>query len=82
MVYRLQSFLLALAEPDKDGRVILSREESTSGSRAQPSITLKYLLLNPEETFRSLVDQTRSVVLAGGTNQMLLYFSHSSIHAF
>ena len=46
-----------------DGRVLLSPEETPSG----PIVILKYILLNPAERFKEVVDQARSVVLAGGT---------------
>lgn len=63
MLYRLQAFLLALAEPDRDGRIIISKEGSEAG---RATVQLKYLLLNPEDPFRSIVEEARSVVLAGG----------------
>lgn len=69
MLYRIQAFLVALAEPDKDGRIIVSLEpgQSKEGAVAgRPTLQLKYLLLNPEDPFRSLVEEARSVVLAGG----------------
>jgi chromosome transmission fidelity protein 1 len=62
-IHRIQAFLLALANADVDGRVLISCDRSM-----QPrSVTLKYLLLNPAHHFREVVDDARSVVLAGGT---------------
>jgi chromosome transmission fidelity protein 1 len=58
-VYRFQSLLLALAEPDTDGRVLLLTQDRHR--------MLKYVLLNPEETFKDLVQSSRAMVLAGGT---------------
>ena len=65
----LESFLLSLSNADADGRVLISSTPpppgSTDGTKAV--VTLKYLLLNPTDHFRDVVDQARSVVLAGGT---------------
>lgn len=72
MLYRLQGFLVAMAEPDRDGRVILSLDVPAGAQQYSPTITLKYLLLNPEEPFRSLVEDSRSVILAGGAPQVHL----------
>jgi chromosome transmission fidelity protein 1 len=58
-VYRLQSLLLALAEPDADGRVLILQQDKMR--------VFKYVLLNPQEAFRDLVQSSRAMVLAGGT---------------
>jgi chromosome transmission fidelity protein 1 len=79
--HQLQSLLLTFANPDKDGRIILSVERSTpvpkvtstSTSHSPPvvnkpaAITIRYLLLNPAEVFREVVDDARSIIFAGGT---------------
>ncbi|KAH8918422.1 DNA repair helicase [Atractiella rhizophila] len=57
--FALQSFLRALSNPSKDGRIIIGEEGGTR--------TIKYLLLNPAGVFRDVVEEARSVVLAGGT---------------
>ncbi len=59
----VESFLLSLVDARDDGRVLLSNEDTPSG----PIVTLKYILLNPAERFKEVVEQARSVVLAGGT---------------
>lgn len=62
MFHRLQAFLLALTEAERDGRIVVSA--TSASSRV---VSLKYLLLNPEGTFRDVVEEARAVVLAGGT---------------
>jgi chromosome transmission fidelity protein 1 len=56
----VQSFILSLMNPSTEGRFFFSKDESTS-------ITLKYMLLDPTFHFRSIVEDARAVVLAGGT---------------
>uniref|UniRef100_A0A1I8G3F4 Helicase ATP-binding domain-containing protein n=1 Tax=Macrostomum lignano TaxID=282301 RepID=A0A1I8G3F4_9PLAT len=53
---QMQAFLSALLSADDDGRVLL-----------QPGAHLKYLLLNPASHFAEVVQQSRCVILAGGT---------------
>jgi chromosome transmission fidelity protein 1 len=59
---QIESFLLALTNPDKDGRIVTS-----FGNAENPGITIKYMLLNPADTFKPIVEKARSVILAGGT---------------
>ena len=54
-----QGFLLVLMNPSAEGRFILSK----SGD----DICLRYVLLDPREHFRDIVEEARAVVLAGGT---------------
>lgn len=54
-----QSFFQALTYPDKEGRFFWSRDDD--------DISLKYLLLDPTNHFKEIVDEARSVILAGGT---------------
>ncbi|KEP48902.1 DNA repair helicase [Rhizoctonia solani 123E] len=62
-LHAIESLLLALANPDEDGRIFLSRTGSPGAETAQ----LKYQLLNPSTHFQEVVEKARSVVLAGGT---------------
>ena len=62
--HQVESFLLSLTDARDDGRVLISIESSTI---AQSIVSLKYILLNPAERFREVVDQARCVILAGGT---------------
>lgn len=55
----VQNFLLSLMNPSKEGSFFWARDgEST---------TLRYLLLDPSEHFRDVVEDARAVILAGGT---------------
>ena len=65
-IYKIQVFLLALANSDKDGRVMIS---SNNGA-----LTLKYQLLNPSDAFADFA-LARSVVIAGGTMAPLSDFA-------
>jgi chromosome transmission fidelity protein 1 len=74
-----ESFLMALSNADKDGRVIIN----VDGKRfyfitvvillileKNPNrSSLKFLLLNPEAHFTEILEQARAVILAGGTMQ-------------
>lgn len=62
--YRVQAFLLSLANSDEDGRVLVSVERLDG---RPPAVSMKYQLLNPSEHFKEVVEEARSVVLAGGT---------------
>ncbi|KAH9824907.1 hypothetical protein DFH28DRAFT_1091401 [Melampsora americana] len=64
--YKIQSFMLALSNAEKDGRVLSSSERSSTDDQ-KVIVTLKYQLLNPSETFRDVASEARSVILAGGT---------------
>jgi chromosome transmission fidelity protein 1 len=55
----VQSFLLCLMNPSREGRFLWSREDQ--------KITIQYLLLDPSEHFRQIVEESRAVILAGGT---------------
>ena len=61
----VQSFLNALTDPSNEGRFFYSRTESQECTSTQ--IILKYLLLDPTQHFKEIVDEARAVVLAGGT---------------
>jgi chromosome transmission fidelity protein 1 len=55
----VQNFLMTLMNPSKEGTFLWSAENG--------QITLQYLLLDPAEHFRDIVEEARAVVLAGGT---------------
>ncbi|KAL0080559.1 putative ATP-dependent RNA helicase DDX11-like protein 8-like protein [Phycomyces blakesleeanus] len=59
---QIQSFIMTLTNPDKDGRVFISYKGTDT---LEPQ--LKYMLLNPAEAFRPIVEECKSVILAGGT---------------
>lgn len=55
----IQSFFFVLTNPAREGRFFFSSD--SQGAR------LKYLLLDPSEHFREIVEDARAVILAGGT---------------
>lgn len=57
----LQSFFLVLTNPAREGRFFFTSSEDPHCTK------LKYLLLDPSEHFREIVEDARAVVLAGGT---------------
>lgn len=59
LLSRIMSFLIALTNPTNEGKVFY---ESANGEKY-----LKYLLLDPSFQFKSIVDEARCVILAGGT---------------
>ncbi|ORX33827.1 hypothetical protein BD324DRAFT_643783 [Kockovaella imperatae] len=64
--HTVETFLLSLTDARDDGRVILSVDQKV--------VHLKYILLNPAERFREVVEQARSVILAGGTMEPISDF--------
>jgi chromosome transmission fidelity protein 1 len=63
----VESFLLSLVDAKDDGRILISLEDNNT-------ITLRYMLLNPAERFKEVIDQARSVILAGGTMEPISDF--------
>ena len=57
----IQTFLMSLTNANKDGRVVVSCSDESKA--------LKFVMMNPAIHFREIVDEARSVVLAGGTMQ-------------
>ena len=55
----VQNFLMALVNPSQEGRFFWSRDARIC--------VLRYMLLDPSEHFRDVVEEARSVILAGGT---------------
>jgi len=56
----IQSFLSALTNPSSEGRIF-------HGMTDQKEKYLKYMLLDPAHSFKDIVEDTRAVILAGGT---------------
>ncbi|RYD71597.1 MAG: hypothetical protein EOP84_24630, partial [Verrucomicrobiaceae bacterium] len=63
----VESFLLSLVDAKDDGRILISLEDNNT-------ITLRYMLLNPAERFKEVIDSARSVILAGGTMEPMSDF--------
>lgn len=59
------SFLETLLEKSTDGRILLSKHQTT-----QSKSFIKYLLLNASEPFADLLNECRSIIVAGGTMQV------------
>jgi Rad3-related DNA helicase len=68
---QVETFLMSLTEANEDGRILMVAEPGPFGASkdAQPklSISMRYILLNPAEHFGSVVQEARSIILAGGT---------------
>lgn len=63
-----QNFLAVLMNPDDEGRFFINRQEG--------EIIVRYTLLDPREHFRDIVQEARSVVLAGGTMSPMSDYSN------
>jgi chromosome transmission fidelity protein 1 len=77
---QIQNFLTTLMNPSKEGRFFWSKEPATNTNTSSkdntPTLTLRYLLLDPSQHFREIVDSARAVILAGGTMSPLEDYSH------
>ncbi|KAI9019056.1 helicase C-terminal domain-containing protein [Hyaloraphidium curvatum] len=54
----VERFVMCLTDADVDGRIIMARNDP---------VELKYMLLNPANAIRDVVEEARIVILAGGT---------------
>ncbi|KAJ5162431.1 hypothetical protein N7492_007823 [Penicillium capsulatum] len=59
VLFHIQSFLLPLMNPSEEGRLFYNRN--------QEDVQLRYMLLDPTNHFREIVEDARAVILAGGT---------------
>ncbi|XP_048024063.1 ATP-dependent DNA helicase DDX11 [Megalobrama amblycephala] len=64
----VESFLSALTNTNKDGRVVIQRQACLAQS------SLKFLLLNSAVHFAQIVEECRAVIIAGGTMQPVADF--------
>ncbi|KAK0249516.1 hypothetical protein B0A54_15903 [Friedmanniomyces endolithicus] len=64
----IQSFLMTLINPSKEGRFFWSREDDTC--------ILRYMLLDPAVHFQDIVHDARAVILAGGTMSPMDDYRH------
>ncbi|RKP08780.1 helicase C-terminal domain-containing protein, partial [Thamnocephalis sphaerospora] len=101
-MHQIEAFLVSLLNADDDGRVMVSlgpnaEEQKQAGvlpNQAAGALDIavhaRYLLLNPAEHFRQVVEEARSVVLAGGTmapvddliSHLVPYLPAEKIHRF
>ena len=65
----VQSFLQTLTNPAAEGRFFYEKDEKNE-------ISLKYMLLDPTQHFREIVEDARAVILAGGTMSPVRIFPH------
>ncbi|KAA8645507.1 DNA helicase [Aspergillus tanneri] len=69
VLFHVQSFLLPLMNLSAEGRLFYFKR--------QDDVQLKYMLLDPTNHFREIVEDARAVVLAGGTmSPMTDYIDH------
>ncbi|KAE8229727.1 hypothetical protein CF326_g5297 [Tilletia indica] len=77
-MYAIESFLLSLTNRTDDGRVFISilpsHPSSGKGSGGEKTLTLRYQLLNPADSFAEVVREARSVILLGGTMEPMSDF--------
>ena len=59
----VKNFVESLTSTDRDGRIVVTKSATLGAS------SLKFLLLNPSLHFADLVQECRSIILAGGTMQ-------------
>jgi chromosome transmission fidelity protein 1 len=59
VLLHVQNFLLTLMNPSDEGRMFFNKQGN--------EVCLRYTLLDPTNHFRDLVEDARSVILAGGT---------------
>ncbi|EYE96296.1 DNA helicase [Aspergillus ruber CBS 135680] len=68
VLFYVQSFLLPLMNPSAEGRLFYVKN--------QDDIQLKYMLLDPTNHFREIVEDARAVILAGGTMSPMTDYMH------
>lgn len=85
----IESLLLCLTQSDADGRIVIHSDGNnipisgllTFEVKTPNRSSIKFLLLNPEVHFTSILEEAKSVILAGGTMQpvrlLLLHISYS-----
>ncbi|KAI8089909.1 putative ATP-dependent RNA helicase DDX11 [Halteromyces radiatus] len=73
-LHQVESFMMCLTHPDNDGRIVITFGTSgNDSSSTEPQI--KYMLLNPADVFKPIVDEARSIILAGGTMEPVSDFT-------
>lgn len=59
VLFHVQSFILSLMNPSEEGKLFYQKDGE--------KVSLKYMLLDPTNHFREIVEDARAVILAGGT---------------
>ncbi|XP_022086709.1 ATP-dependent DNA helicase DDX11-like [Acanthaster planci] len=70
----IEGFLLSLTNADKDGRVVIHKQEILS------KCSIKFLLLNPAVHFTQVLQKARAVIVAGGTMQPVDEFKQQLLY--
>ncbi|KAG7758995.1 hypothetical protein KL911_000132 [Ogataea haglerorum] len=68
ILFKIRSFLECLSNPSKSGKLFYERDSDNG-------IAMKYLLLDPSEAFRDIVEECKCVLLAGGTMEPISDFT-------
>ncbi|RAL08409.1 DNA helicase [Aspergillus homomorphus CBS 101889] len=69
VLFHIQGFLLSLMNPSAEGQLFYAKDKG--------DIRLRYMLLDPSNQFRDIVEDARAVILAGGTmSPMTDYMNH------
>ncbi|KAJ5219809.1 Helicase-like DEXD box c2 type, partial [Penicillium chermesinum] len=68
VLFHIQSFLLPLMNPSEEGRLFYQKSPE--------NVSLKYILLDPTNHFREIVEDARAVILAGGTMSPMSDYAH------
>jgi chromosome transmission fidelity protein 1 len=79
---KVEQLIATLNNPDQDGRIIISKKDNV--------VETKYVLLNPANAFRNIIENAKSVIFAGGTmepmndfcQQLFPLLSENKIHKF
>ncbi|KAJ3331329.1 DEAD H (Asp-Glu-Ala-Asp His) box helicase 11 [Blyttiomyces sp. JEL0837] len=74
ILQKVESFLGSLLNVNLDGRVGVVYDENDSKT------CFKYLLLNPSDVFKEIIDEARAVILAGGTMEPVDEFQDQLMH--
>lgn len=59
VLFKIIEFLKSISNPSKEGKFFFDVKG--------PNVSLSYMLLDPSEVFRDIVDEAKCVILAGGT---------------
>lgn len=82
LLFKLTKFLKCLTNPSKEGKLFWSRSNGAIG--------INYMLLDPSQTFKDIVDRCKCIILCGGTMEpmsdymeyLFPYVSPSKINTF
>jgi chromosome transmission fidelity protein 1 len=64
---QMQSLFMVLTNPAREGRLFYIPPPASATEQDKTQAKLKYMLLDPSEHFREIVEEARTVILAGGT---------------